>query len=136
MPISEIQHYIDFVFRQNPNENNRSDGHVFKLLNYEFIIDRLKSDPEIFQVKDWQFNDVNFYQNYMTDITKQICMKLLFNPWEFTFWLHLVNNYELDILRKRETDGLKQLKYENLLLYTGIFLKNNLYMYHQRDLQE
>lgn len=53
------------------------------------------------------------------------------DPWEFAFWLHLVNLEELDILRVRERTGLGgYLKYDHLLIYVALNLKDHLKYHH------
>ena len=57
----------------------------------------------------------------MQDNLKWVCTNLLFDGFEFVFWLNLIDKPAFDILNVRDITGLgTELKYEYLLLYLGL----------------
>ena len=105
------------------------------MLNYAYIQDRLKVENDIFCYHEDCYKSPEEFRQMMTHLLKTICCNLLFDPWEFAFWLHLVNLNDLEILRMRQKTGLKEyLKFDHLLMYIGLNLKMHL-KYHQEMLQ-
>jgi len=41
----------------------------------------------------------------MEEILQWVCGHLLLNPFEFTFWLHIINQEPFDIINVRELTG-------------------------------
>lgn len=94
-------------------------------------MDRLKSESDIFCYHEDCYKTPEQFRYMMSHTFKTICCNLLFDPWEFAFWLHIVNLDELDILRMRQKTGLNDyLKYDHLLMYVGLNLKMH-FKYHQ-----
>lgn len=57
---------------------------------------------------------------------KWVCEHLLFDPFEFAFWLTVMSQDEFDILLLRQRPQLADLQFEYLMLYVGLHVKLSL----------
>ena len=63
----------------------------------------------------------------MEDIIQWVCKNLLFDEFEFVFWLNIIEKDQFDIINVRTNTGMgSQLKFEWLLIYIGLHLKSYL----------
>ena len=58
----------------------------------------------------------------MTDLLKWVAQNLLFDFYEYVYWLSIIGNDLFDIIRVRDISRL-DIKYEYLMLYVGLHVK-------------
>lgn len=94
----------------------------------ESIKDKLDAQPDIFCNDPRYFRESpNLCRERMEDIIQWVCKNLLFDEFEFVFWLNIIEKDQFDIINVRSNTAMgSQLKLEWLLLYIGLHLKSYL----------
>ena len=74
---------------------------------YEKIVDNLKSQPDIFWAEqDFYIKSEQTFKMQMEEIFKWVSFNLLFDTFEYIFWLHLIQKDIFNILKVRYFTGL------------------------------
>lgn len=61
----------------------------------------------------------------MEEIVQWVCKNLLFDEFEFVFWLNIIEKDQFDIISVRTITGMgSHLKFEWLVLFIGLHLKS------------
>ena len=55
-----------------------------------------------------------------------VCENLLLDCFEYVYFLHILNQDVFDLLTVRDLTNIPNFKYENLMIYIGLYLKINL----------
>lgn len=79
-----------------------------KKLSYEYITDKLDSQPDLFGHNQMLYRQSKSkFQTEMRVILEWMCQNLLFDSFEFVFWMTIIEQDNFDILIVREKTMLQ-----------------------------